>query len=92
MTLEALAAADALRGLCGNRHQARWQVLGIEAPIPLGEMPALPEPLPMLRRFHGHRRWAKFAASTPCATALTIDGLGEGEWNQATMGFDLSMV
>ena len=48
--LEALAAADALRGLCGNRHQARWQVLGIEAPLPLGEMPALPEPLPLLRR------------------------------------------
>ena len=48
--LTALAAADALRGLCGNRHQARWQVLGIEAPLPLGEMPALPEPLPLLRR------------------------------------------
>ena len=48
--LTALAAADALRGLCGNRHQARWQVLGIEAPLPLGEMPTLPEPVPMLRR------------------------------------------
>ncbi|MGQ0591773.1 MAG: error-prone DNA polymerase, partial [Gammaproteobacteria bacterium] len=47
--LEALAAAGALGGLCGNRHQARWQVLGIEAPLPLGEMPALPEPLPLLR-------------------------------------------
>jgi error-prone DNA polymerase len=48
--LEALAAADALRGLCGNRHQVRWQVLGIEAPLALAEMPALPKPVPMLRK------------------------------------------
>jgi error-prone DNA polymerase len=39
-----------LRGLCGNRHQARWQVLGIEAPLALGEAPALPEPVSLLRR------------------------------------------
>jgi len=48
--LEALAAADPLRRLCANRHQARWQVLGIEAPLGLGEMPSLPEPVPMLRK------------------------------------------
>ncbi|MGH8473965.1 MAG: hypothetical protein ACREVJ_16290 [Gammaproteobacteria bacterium] len=40
--LEALAAADALRGLSGNRHQARWHVLGTETPLPLGETPPLP--------------------------------------------------
>ncbi len=29
---QALAAADALRSLCGNRHQASWQALGMVAP------------------------------------------------------------
>ena len=48
--LEGWPAADALPGLCGNRHQARWQVLGIEAPLALAEMPALPKPVPMLRK------------------------------------------
>jgi error-prone DNA polymerase len=33
--LKALAAADALRGLGGNRHQAVWQVAGVEQPLPL---------------------------------------------------------
>ena len=33
--LEALAAADALHGLSGDRHRAQWQVSGIEAPLPL---------------------------------------------------------
>jgi error-prone DNA polymerase len=33
--LKALAAADALRGLAGNRHRAAWQVAGVEPPLPL---------------------------------------------------------
>ncbi len=33
--LEALAAADALAGLTGNRHQAFWEVSGTEAGLPL---------------------------------------------------------
>jgi error-prone DNA polymerase len=32
---EALAGAGALAVLAGDRHQARWQVLGVEAPPPL---------------------------------------------------------
>ncbi len=33
--LEALAAADALAGLAGHRHAARWAVQAVEAPLPL---------------------------------------------------------
>jgi error-prone DNA polymerase len=33
--LRALANADALREISGNRYQAHWQVQGIEAPLPL---------------------------------------------------------
>ncbi len=33
--LEALAAAGALASLAGNRHLARWAVLGVEKPLPL---------------------------------------------------------
>jgi len=32
---EALAEADALRGLVGHRHRARWAMAGIEAQLPL---------------------------------------------------------
>lgn len=32
---EALAEADALRGLAGHRHRARWAMAGIEAQLPL---------------------------------------------------------
>ncbi|WP_428624104.1 error-prone DNA polymerase [Sedimenticola sp.] len=48
--LQALAAADALVSLGGHRYQAQWQVLGVETPTPLFEVPAaeqgvvLPEP------------------------------------------------
>jgi error-prone DNA polymerase len=35
--LEALAAADALRGLAGDRHRAVWQMAGVQAPLPLFE-------------------------------------------------------
>jgi error-prone DNA polymerase len=48
VALGALAAADALRGLSGHRYLARWQVAGVEAPLPLlaGQAPA--EAAPML--------------------------------------------
>jgi len=35
--LQALAAAGALDGIAGNRHQAAWEVMGLEEPIPLLE-------------------------------------------------------
>ncbi len=35
--MEALAAAGALEGMAGDRHQARWQVLGTEETLPLFE-------------------------------------------------------
>jgi error-prone DNA polymerase len=38
--LQALAGADALAGLGGNRHLAAWQVAGLSRPLPLA--PALP--------------------------------------------------
>lgn len=44
----ALAAAGALAGLAGNRHQARWQTLGIEAATPLGVENTIAEATPML--------------------------------------------
>jgi len=44
----ALAAAGALAGLAGNRHQARWQTLGIETPTPLGVEDAIAEAIPLL--------------------------------------------
>jgi error-prone DNA polymerase len=47
--MEALADAGALAGLAGNRHQARWQVLGAEPPLAvLPDAPIL-EGLPLLR-------------------------------------------
>ncbi len=48
--LGALAAADALRGMAGHRHRARWQVAGAERPLPLlaGNSPV--EGVPLLRR------------------------------------------
>ncbi|MDH3450987.1 MAG: OB-fold nucleic acid binding domain-containing protein, partial [Gammaproteobacteria bacterium] len=33
--MRALANADALAQLAGDRHQARWQLAGVEAPLPL---------------------------------------------------------
>jgi error-prone DNA polymerase len=48
--LEALAAADALRGLTGHRHRAVWQVTGVERVLPL--LPAAtvpPEGIPLLK-------------------------------------------
>lgn len=45
-----LAAADALRFISGNRHRARWDVAGIESPLPLLEETRIHEGVPMLRR------------------------------------------
>jgi error-prone DNA polymerase len=46
--LDALAAADSLAGLAGNRHQARWQVLGVREPLPLeAALPAALAPVPV---------------------------------------------
>jgi error-prone DNA polymerase len=49
--LECLAAAGALQGLAGDRHRARWEVLGVEerpglfaAAIPREPAPDLPPP------------------------------------------------
>jgi error-prone DNA polymerase len=47
--LNALAAADSLRGLAGHRHHARWEVLGVEPPTPLLPQPRIAEAAPMLR-------------------------------------------
>ncbi|MBA3493147.1 MAG: error-prone DNA polymerase, partial [Gammaproteobacteria bacterium] len=48
--IQALAAADALLPLAGQRHQAYWAVLGIESPTPLFAAPTVQEALPLLRR------------------------------------------
>jgi len=47
--LEALAAAGALNGLAGNRHQAAWVVSGIDAPLPLLPELRIAEGIPLLR-------------------------------------------
>ncbi|HEY4368690.1 MAG TPA: error-prone DNA polymerase, partial [Steroidobacteraceae bacterium] len=47
--LEALAAADALAGLVGNRHQAAWTLAGIETDLPLFQDVPLSEATPILR-------------------------------------------
>lgn len=47
--LGALAAADALAGLAGHRHRARWQVAGVEPPSALLPMPEFREAEPLLR-------------------------------------------
>lgn len=46
--LEVLAAADALKGLAGHRHQARWLALGQEKPLPLFRQIHQQESLPLL--------------------------------------------
>jgi error-prone DNA polymerase len=46
--LDALAAADALGTLCGNRRQARWQTLAVAEPPPLfADVPTV-EAVPLL--------------------------------------------
>ena len=46
--LRALAAADALAGLAGNRRLAAWDVTGIGRPLPLAPAPREPQALPLL--------------------------------------------
>jgi len=41
--LEALAAADALAAISGHRRRAVWDVIGVEAPLPLTPESATPE-------------------------------------------------
>ena len=48
--LAALASADALRSLSGNRHRASWEISGIEPPLPLLSGTRVAEGVPMLRR------------------------------------------
>lgn len=48
--LEAVAAADALRGLGGHRHRAFWEAAGVEAPTPLYAEPQFAEAAPLLRK------------------------------------------
>ncbi|MBV1913758.1 MAG: error-prone DNA polymerase [Pseudomonadales bacterium] len=47
-SLESLAAADALNGLGGNRHNAYWEVAGVEQPPPLFERLEFHEGKPLL--------------------------------------------
>jgi error-prone DNA polymerase len=46
--LEGLAAAGALEGIAGDRHQARWAALGVAEPAPLFADASLPESRPAL--------------------------------------------
>ncbi len=45
----ALAAADALRHIAGHRYRARWDVAGIESPLPLLPTVKMAEGLPLLK-------------------------------------------
>lgn len=47
--VEALSAADALCGLAGHRHRARWQALAVETPTPLLGESKISEAQPLLR-------------------------------------------
>ena len=46
----ALAAADALKPVAGHRYRARWDVAGIESPLPLLPAVKIAEGLPLLKR------------------------------------------
>jgi error-prone DNA polymerase len=48
--IEALAAADALKGLVGHRHRAWWQATGIEKPLPMFKVSRFDEPEALLRK------------------------------------------
>jgi error-prone DNA polymerase len=47
--LGALAAADALKPLAGNRHRARWEVAGVERPTALLPRIRIAEGAPLLK-------------------------------------------
>ena len=62
--IEALAAADALTGLAGDRHRAHWQASGVEQPLPLFESPRFQETDVILRKpTEGQNIVADYAAS-----------------------------
>ncbi|MGR8918175.1 MAG: error-prone DNA polymerase [Gammaproteobacteria bacterium] len=44
-----LSRADALKSLAGNRHQAHWAALGVEAPLPVLEGTEVREATPLLK-------------------------------------------
>jgi error-prone DNA polymerase len=46
----ALAGADALRHIAGHRYRARWDVAGIEAPLPLLPVTGRAEGIPLLKQ------------------------------------------
>jgi len=46
---EALASADALRALAGNRHRAYWGITGVDKPSPLFPVTRVEEGVPLLR-------------------------------------------
>lgn len=46
--LEALAAADALAGMSGNRHQAAWALAGVDTQLPLFKDAPMREAIPLL--------------------------------------------
>jgi len=46
--MQALAAGDTLLHLAGHRHQAAWEVAGVEPPLPLFEQPRFDETRPRL--------------------------------------------
>jgi error-prone DNA polymerase len=48
--VSALAAADALVALAGNRYQAHWQAAGVENPLPVFDRPRFNEAAPLLDR------------------------------------------
>jgi len=48
--MQSLAAANALKQLSGDRHQAFWQVVGTETGLPLFPSPRFPETDVMLRK------------------------------------------
>jgi error-prone DNA polymerase len=47
--LGALAAAGALAAFAPNRHRARWEVAGVEKPLPMLAAASIREAIPMLR-------------------------------------------
>lgn len=62
--LEALAAADALCHLSGDRHRSQWQVSGLEKPLPLFQQSSMEEMEVMLPRpSEGQNIIADYASS-----------------------------
>ena len=45
-----LAGSDALRDIAGHRFRARWDVAGIEAPLPLLPVTGRTEGIPLLKQ------------------------------------------